>query len=38
MFVLSNPSLMSFASNVTDLIEWRTFDQYEKDIRALLEI
>jgi hypothetical protein len=38
MFVLSNPSLMSFASNVTGLIEWHTFAQYEKDIRALLEI
>jgi hypothetical protein len=29
---------MSFASNVTGLIKWRTYDQYENDLRALLEI
>lgn len=30
MYDLSNPSLMSFASNVTGLMKWRTYDQYAK--------
>ena len=38
MYGLSNPSLMSFASNVTGLMKWPTFDQYETDMRALMDI
>lgn len=37
-FDLSNPSLTSFASNITGLIRWRTYDQYMNDMRALLEV
>jgi len=37
-FDLSNPSLSSFATNITSLIRWRTYDQYAIDMRALLEI
>jgi hypothetical protein len=37
-FDLSNSSLTSFASNITGLVKWRTYDQYVNDMRALLEI
>ena len=38
MYDLANLSLTSFASNVTGLMKWRTYDQYENDMRPLLEI
>lgn len=37
-FDLQNPGLVSFASNCTALIGWRSYEAYEKDMRALLEI
>lgn len=37
-FDLKNPLIQSFSSNVIALLEWRTYDRYEKDIRALLAI
>lgn len=37
-FDLHNTGLVSFASNCTALIGWRTYEAYEKDMRALLEI
>ena len=35
---LSNPSVFSFARNITYLLGWNTYDQYVQDMRALLEI
>ena len=37
-FDLSNPGLLSFASNVTALIEWRDYGRYIGDMRAMLGI
>lgn len=37
-FDLQNTGLVSFASNCTALIGWRSYEAYEKDMRALLEI
>ena len=37
-FDLQNTSLVSFASNCTALIGWHSYEAYEKDMRALLEI
>ena len=38
VFDLEHPRLVSFASNVTGLIEWRSYAAYENDIRVLLDI
>ncbi|MBR9770758.1 MAG: hypothetical protein GYB54_06485 [Gammaproteobacteria bacterium] len=35
-FDLSNPGLVSYASNVTALIEWRDYSQYISDMRDML--
>ena len=35
-FDLNNPSLVSFASNVTSLIGWRSYEQYSADLRSML--
>ena len=35
-FDLSNPGLVSYASNVTALIEWRDYSQYIADMRDML--
>lgn len=35
-FDLNNPSLTSYASNVTALIKWRNYDQYVRDMHDLL--
>lgn len=37
-FDLQNPGLVSFASNCTALIGWRSYEAYEKDLRVLLGI
>ncbi|WP_405119691.1 hypothetical protein [Pseudomonas leptonychotis] len=37
-FDLQNPSNLSYASNVTSLIDWRSFEQYENDMRNMLNI
>jgi len=37
-FDLNNTGLVSYASNCTALIGWRTYEAYEHDMRALLEI
>lgn len=37
-FDVHNTGLVSYASNCTGLMEWRTYDAYEKDMVALLEI
>lgn len=37
-FDLRNTHLVSFASNVTAVIGWRTYDAYESDMRGLLAI
>ncbi len=37
-FNLETEGITSFANNVTALIEWRSYDAYERDMRALLEI
>lgn len=37
-FDLANNRLVSFASNITELIGWRTYDAYAQDIRKLLGI
>lgn len=36
-FDLGNPRLVSFAHNITALIGWRSFDNYQRDLRELLE-
>lgn len=36
-FDVDNPRLVSLASNVTGLIEWRSYESYIGDMRALLE-
>ncbi|MCH4811850.1 hypothetical protein [Vreelandella neptunia] len=36
-FDVTNPRLMSLASNVTGLIEWRSYESYIADMRALLQ-
>ena len=36
-FDVNNPRLVSLASNVTGLIEWRSYEKYIIDMRALLE-
>lgn len=35
-FDLDNPSLTSYASNVTALIEWRSFEKYQDDMCSML--
>jgi hypothetical protein len=35
-FDLSNQSLLSYASNVTSLIGWRSYEQYIADMRSML--
>lgn len=35
-FDLNNQSLLSFASNVTSLITWRSYDQYSADMCSML--
>ena len=35
-FDISKAAVTSYASNVMALIEWRSYDQYAKDIRALI--
>lgn len=35
-FDLNNQSLLSFASNVTSLIGWRSYEQYATDMRTML--
>ncbi|AQT97168.1 hypothetical protein [Pseudomonas azotoformans] len=37
-FNLENPSLTSYASNVTALMGWRSFEKYEEDMRAMLQL
>lgn len=37
-FDLSNRSLVSYASNVTSLIGWRSFEGYDEDMRAMLKV
>jgi hypothetical protein len=37
-FDLSNPGLLSYASNVTALMEWRNYSRYVADMRAMLQI
>ncbi|QDH58332.1 hypothetical protein [Pandoraea pnomenusa] len=37
-FDLNNPRLISFAANVTALIKWRSFKNYDKDMRELLRL
>lgn len=37
-FHLGTASITSFANNITALVEWRSLDAYEKDMRELLEI
>ena len=37
-FDLNNPLIRSFSSNVMALLEWRTYDDYEKDMNVLLAI
>ncbi|ENO81099.1 hypothetical protein B447_09403 [Thauera sp. 27] len=36
-FDLSNQGLLSFASNVTSLIGWRSYEQYASDMHAMLQ-
>ncbi len=36
-FDIANPRLVSLASNVTGLIEWRSYESYVADMRALLQ-
>ncbi len=35
-FNLANPDLTSYASNVTALIDWRSFEKYQTDMRSML--
>jgi hypothetical protein len=35
-FDLSNPGLLSYASNVTSLINWRTYAEYIADMKTIL--
>ncbi|HSC80068.1 MAG TPA: hypothetical protein VLC08_06930 [Chitinolyticbacter sp.] len=35
-FDLSNKSIHSFADNITALIDWRSYETYEQDMRAML--
>lgn len=35
-FDLNNEGLVSFASNVTSLIGWRSYEKYSEDMRAML--
>ncbi len=35
-FDLSNPNLTIFADNITRLLGWRSFHEYDEDMRALL--
>lgn len=35
-FDLETPNLTSYASNVTALIDWRSFEKYEDDMRKML--
>lgn len=35
-FDLENPDLTSYASNVTALIDWRSFEKYQDDMRSML--
>jgi hypothetical protein len=35
-FALDNQSLLSFASNVTSLIGWRSYEKYASDMRIML--
>lgn len=35
-FDLSNPKLESFASNITAILNWRSYDNYEMDLRTML--
>jgi hypothetical protein len=37
-FDLENQANISFASNITALIDWRSFEQYQKDMRDMLNI
>ncbi len=37
-FDLSNSLLVSFAHNVTALVDWRSYDAYERDLAALLAV
>lgn len=37
-FDLNNPNLLSFASNVTALIKWRSYDAYLSDMRSMLGV
>lgn len=37
-FDIQNTGLISYASNCTALMGWRTYEAYEQDMRALLEI
>ncbi len=37
-FHLGTESITSFANNITALIEWRSVEAYETDMRKLLEI
>jgi hypothetical protein len=36
-FDIANPRLVSFASNVTGLIEWRNYENYSNDLADMLE-
>jgi len=36
-FDIANPRLVSFASNVTGLIEWRNYENYRNDLADMLE-
>lgn len=37
-FDLNNKHLLSFASNVTSLIGWRSYEQYSLDMRSMLQL
>lgn len=37
-FDLSNPRLVSYAGNVTSLIGWRSFEDYDGDMRVMLNV
>ena len=37
-FDIDNPKLVSYASNVTALVEWRSYESYLTDMRAMLKV
>jgi hypothetical protein len=37
-FDLSNPRLVSFASNIISLVEWHSYEHYSKDLRKMIGV